>query len=886
MAIVQISKIQHRSGNLVDLPQLDQAELGWANDAKLLFIGKSDPNENIEVLTSYSNISFSQLEGGVGNLNINANSISNGQVLTYDGNNWVNRGGNAGGLITLGDVNDVKITGGSIGYTLETDGIGNLSWTPKATIVAMIANIAVIDVPNTAVSATTSGTNIITVSDSTNFPANTAVSFSNTFGNLTANTTYYVKDVVSSTQITVSDVIGNANLTLTSSSGSYTMSIVETLVTTTEENFFTERALVTITDVVGMTELNGKNFYADIKTSNTFSLYLDSALQIPVNAIEYTSYVSGGRVISSAGGGGGAITIGGSNRSVQFNYNSLLDGVADFTYNVDTATLTVNGNANVGNLNSAGLVKSDTLSSVTVVSPPISVNSTLRVANLNVSYSNVSDYEVVTTKNTGTFYPVFVTGNTTANYALGSNANLFFNALTGELGTTLLTGALTTSAQPNITSVGTLTGLSINGNITGNLLPSANVTYNLGANTQRWNNLYLSGTTIYLGNSTITESSNTISIANLNVTTFANIVNGNVTGSLNIVGNANVGNLGTSGQVIAIGNVTGGNLKTAGILSVTGNANVGNLGTTNITATLLTGTLTTASQPNITSVGTLTSLSVTGNVSGANLTGTHYGAATGLTSIPAGNITGTVANATYAISAGSATTAGTVTTAAQPNITSVGTLSAATVTSNVTAGGIKTDNYYYANGVSISFAGTYSNSNVAAYMPTYEGNVGLSGGNAVFNGKTITTGANTTAGTITGNWSLSAGSQLRATYADLAEYYTADAQYPPGTVLEFGGEFEVTLATEQSRTLAGVVSTDPAYVMNSACPGEFIAAVALQGRVPCKVKGPTRKGDMLISDGNGYARSCTNPTVGSVIGKALETFNGIEGVVEVAIGRL
>ena len=61
MAIIQISKIQQRSGNLVDLPQLDEAQLGWANDARRLFIGTTtpNPNENVEVLTSYSNISFS-----------------------------------------------------------------------------------------------------------------------------------------------------------------------------------------------------------------------------------------------------------------------------------------------------------------------------------------------------------------------------------------------------------------------------------------------------------------------------------------------------------------------------------------------------------------------------------------------------------------------------------------------------------------------------------------------------------------------------------------------------------------------------------------------------------------------------------------------------------
>jgi hypothetical protein len=97
MAIIQISKIQQRAGNLVDLPQLDEAQLGWANDAKRLFIGTTtpNPNENVEVLTSYSDITFSQINGSEGNLSII--SAASGQVLGYNGTNWVNKGGAAGG---------------------------------------------------------------------------------------------------------------------------------------------------------------------------------------------------------------------------------------------------------------------------------------------------------------------------------------------------------------------------------------------------------------------------------------------------------------------------------------------------------------------------------------------------------------------------------------------------------------------------------------------------------------------------------------------------------------------------------------------------------------------------------------------------------------------
>ena len=122
--------------------------------------------------------------------------------------------------------------------------------------------------------------------------------------------------------------------------------------------------------------------------------------------------------------------------------------------------------------------------------------------------------------------------------------------------------------------------------------------------------------------------------------------------------------------------------------------------------------------------------------------------------------------------------------------------------------------------------------------------------------------------------------------ADLAENYVADTEYSPGTVLEFGGEFEVTLAQDGTTRVAGVVTTNPAYLMNSNCQGAYVAAVALQGRTPCKVRGHVRKGDMLISGGNGFARTTQTPQMGTVIGKALGDFDGIEGVIEVAVGRL
>jgi len=130
------------------------------------------------------------------------------------------------------------------------------------------------------------------------------------------------------------------------------------------------------------------------------------------------------------------------------------------------------------------------------------------------------------------------------------------------------------------------------------------------------------------------------------------------------------------------------------------------------------------------------------------------------------------------------------------------------------------------------------------------------------------------------------GTATSARYADLAENYVADKQYESGTVLEFGGDFEVTVAEDETRRVAGIVSTNPAYLMNSELTGSNVVAVALQGRVPCKVRGTIRKGDMLVSGGSGYARPTLDPKIGTIIGKALENFDGIEGFIEVVVGRV
>ena len=130
------------------------------------------------------------------------------------------------------------------------------------------------------------------------------------------------------------------------------------------------------------------------------------------------------------------------------------------------------------------------------------------------------------------------------------------------------------------------------------------------------------------------------------------------------------------------------------------------------------------------------------------------------------------------------------------------------------------------------------------------------------------------------------GQSSSALYADLAEMYDSDETIPEGTVVMFAGEGKLKACNVAACTkVAGIVSTDPAHLMNSEQEG---VALALAGRVPCKVIGPVEAGDMMISAGNGMAKAFDadvgSPAMGTVIGKAIEDHVGDEtttGVIEV-----
>ena len=912
MSILQISKIQQRAGNLVDLPQLDDAEFGWASDSKRLFIGKTSPNENVEVLTSYSNINYSQITGSYGNLNINPVTIAAGEVLTFDGTNWVNSGGNAGGQINLGNVSNVTINGGAIGYVLQTDGLGNLSWTPKGTLISFIENVSKASIA------------VVTTTSNHNLTEGATITITGAQGMTQLNGNKYYANVISSNTFSL---YSDSGLTTPINSSTYNAyAYTSVTATTTGTNYVTvgNSAVLTTNQPVQFIGslstsgiLNNTTYYINaipngtsISISNT--VYANGTAG-PVMSLQSTSgltanvYETGGQLVSLVSGGSGGGSAGGTNTQVQFNNTNLLGGSSSFTFDYANNILTVGGNANVGNLNATAQVSAVTFASnVANGTAPMTINSSTKVANLNADL--VDGYNTSIAVSANTIVVRDSNGNVSGNAILGNTLNITGNANVGNIGATTgtfttvsgngatissITGAnvtgsvanatyavnastaatVTTNAQPNITSVGNLTSLSVTGNTsTGNITAIGNITaaYFVGNGSQLTGLTVSAGSSILNGNSNVVVSANgniTISSAGVSNVVIATGTGVNVNGYVNSTGNMTGANVignhfgnGSGLSAITGSNVTGTvanatyatnagtattsttaitsttagtvttaaqpNITTVGnltSLSVTGNIVAGNIGVTNtlsanvIASNLFTGngsglsningsnvgvvanatyavsagtatisgTVTTAAQPNITSVGQLISLSVAGNINGANIIGSLFGNGISISSITGANVTGTVANATYAVSAGtatSATTAGTVTANAQPNITTVGTLTGlnsgpavfttsgspaidALTPNNGTTGGLRIRGNATANLGYIQFTDStatnqwsYLSVNTTGYM-TYSSTLNPS----ILQTSTITTGANVNAGTITGSWTLSAGSTLVST---------------------------------------------------------------------------------------------------------------------------
>ena len=279
-----------------------------------------------------------------------------------------------------------------------------------------------------------------------------------------------------------------------------------------------------------------------------------------------------------------------------------------------------------------------------------------------------------------------------------------------------------------------------------------------------------------------------------------------------------------------------------------------------------------------------TTLGVTGNSSGGNLT-------TGGQVSAIGNITG--GNVNTALVA--ATTLSATANVQAGNLRTAGQVSA---TGNITSQANIAGTYFLGNGSQLS--GLSLGVSVTKFVNgTTEGNIGISGGNvnfdvggtanvlvlttgtAFFLGNVSTIGIEKTGTNAIGNIGSSSNyfnrvfaTATTALYADVAERFAADELLEPGTVVELGGTKEITRSTEDlSENVFGVISTRPAYTMNGgAGDDDTHPAVAMTGRVPVKCVGTIRKGDRLVSAGEGVARAAQSgeATAFNVIGRSLE----------------
>lgn len=277
---------------------------------------------------------------------------------------------------------------------------------------------------------------------------------------------------------------------------------------------------------------------------------------------------------------------------------------------------------------------------------------------------------------------------------------------------------------------------------------------------------------------------------------------------------------------------------------------------------------------NLTTSANITSTTSTGKLTMSNI---ESNSTANLYTVVVNNTLSTAGQANLAslktttITTGSTDTDGTIT--GQWSFQGVSGANTVTVIGQVVA-----DSFYFANGIPVpSSTSAYGNTQVAAYLPTYTGNIGSSGTktNTITAVRVVTDnlGGTGAGGTINGVWTLASGAKIETTYADVAERYEADAAYEVGTVLELGGEKEVTVARELSDDVFGVVSQNPAHLLNATAGDDSThPQIALIGRTPVKVIGKVAKHSRLVSAGNGFARQAQphEVTAFNCVGRALE----------------
>ena len=623
------------------------------------------------------------------------------------------------------------------------------------------------------------------------------------------------------------------------------------------------------------------------------------------NQIEQAGNISATQILN----GTSSIAIASANANATVSINSTPNVVVFTSTGANiTGYVISSGNIQGGNIRTVGQ-----LSATGNVTGNYFIGNGSQLTGLPATYSNSN---VTTLLSAFGSNSISTTGTITSGNITGGN--ILTNGTASAQGNITTQGAI--SATGDIITAGSFIG-NFAGNITGNLVVN-------GSNTQVLFNT--NGNCDAVGGMTYNKDSNTFIILGT-ISSQGNTIGGNILtgGVASAGGNITGANLLTGGLVSATstitsgGNITGANLLTGGLMSSTGNATHGNIltgglvsATGNVSGNYLRSTNDVIVGGNVSTTNlTGTGVSVTANIIGGNLltgglisatgnvTGNYFiGNGSQLTDIPSPYGNANVTSLLSAFGSNTISTTGTITSGnvTGGNILTGGLISAsgaisgasASVSGGVTAASVAGGTI---TGSSTSVTGSQTAASTVGGIITgsstsVTGNVTGSGlvGN-VYTNSIINTGSNSTGniGSSSTYFNTVFATATTALYADLAEKYTADAEYAPGTIVSFGGIAEITISlTDADPLIAGVVSTNPAYLMNSGLTDTHTVAVALTGRVPCRVQGPVTRGAMMVSAGNGRARAESAPAMGTVIGKAVEAFTGDIGTIEIVVGRL
>jgi filamentous hemagglutinin len=724
----------------------------------------------------------------------------------------------------------------------------------------------------------------------------------NASAGITAGTTVIATGNVSGGNLTTAGITSTGSLTATTT--------INATGNITGGNILTSGAGGSIT---GTGNINGANVNATGNITGTGAVFSGN-----VTAANFIGNISGN------------IDAGGANTNIQFNDNEVLAGSAAFTFDKTSNAVIASGNISAGNLISNGAISAAT-----------TINATGNITGGNLTTTGITSTGSLTASTT-----IDATGNITGgNVSAGAGIIVTTGNITGgniatagqlKGGNIVISGddITDTNGRVNFNTAGGDVDFAVNGDTVANIffIDAGTGTASFGSATQTTNSVVAFNSTnsilVPVGNTQqrptgitgqfrFNTTTNAIEVydntewTSVGVPVFTVIDDQQFNGDGSTVAFTINSNQTTNSCIVSINGVVQIPTIAYAVVGTTLTFTEAPLPGDLIDVRQLTTTTTVTSISNSSGNAAISVTDVTANVGvTGNLVVAGTISANGFIGLDATAITNGTSNMTVVSSGGNirANIAGTTVQTISAGLVAItGDLSVsgnATLSGNILGDRIQNGTTSFdiqtpSGNANITIGAT---SNVAVFSTTglaVAGTVSVSGtGNVtganivatadVFTPEIVKTGSNAVGniGQASNYFNTVFAQATSALYADLAEKYTADAEYVPGTVVVFGGDKEVTVtSTDADRAVAGVVSTNPSYIMNAGLEAEHVATVALTGRVPTRVTGTVHKGDLMVSAGYGLARAEQDPRVGTVIGKALENHEGTEGVIEVVVGR-